>query len=315
MIVMLKAGRRFLHLETGPTFEGKKVSACLGEVACFLGNLVGTLAIATMGRLEWNWRIHHHPYQRGQRTLISFQLKPKVPMFIRHNNRWWRRSLLEFIRGSTKCAFLSLFHGPPQKASSLTQLFWRSPMCWTNMPAKSPLSSFSASHEVVTGVVPLHYVVLQFSLSPPPSPFPCLTVLGYTILKQFMSIFGLGCLLLLSCMSCLYILEIKPLLVSPFVNIYFCPVGCLFAFFMVSLAVQQLVSLIRSHLFIFVLIFIAWGDWPKKTLVWFMSENVLLIFSSSFMVSCLMCKSLSHLGFIFLYGERMCSKFIDLHAA
>lgn len=88
MIVMLKAGRRFSHVETGPTFEGKEVSACLGEVACFLGNLVGTLAIATTGRLEWNWRIHHHPYQRGQRTLISFQLKPKVPMFIRHSNRW-----------------------------------------------------------------------------------------------------------------------------------------------------------------------------------------------------------------------------------
>ena len=47
-----------------------------------------------------------------------------------------------------------------------------------------------------------------------------------------------------------------------------------------------------------------------------MSENVLpLLSSKSFMVSCLMCKSLSHLEFIFLYGERMCSKFIDLHAA
>ena len=61
-------------------------------------------------------------------------------------------------------------------------------------------------------------------------------------------------------MSCLYILEIKPLSVSSFVNISFHPVVCLFALFMVSLAVQQLVHLIRSHLFLFVLIFIALGD-------------------------------------------------------
>ena len=63
----------------------------------------------------------------------------------------------------------------------------------------------------------------------------------------------------------------------------------LFEFFMVSFAVQKLVNLIRSHLFIFVFISIALGDWPKKTLVQFMSENVLpMISSRSFMVSCLM---------------------------
>ena len=45
-----------------------------------------------------------------------------------------------------------------------------------------------------------------------------------------------------------------------------------------------------------------------------MSENVLPMFSSkSFMVSCLMFKSLSHFEFIFVYGERVCSNFIDLH--
>ena len=47
-----------------------------------------------------------------------------------------------------------------------------------------------------------------------------------------------------------------------------------------------------------------------------MSENVLPMFSSrSFMVFCLMFKSLSHLGFIFVYSERLCSNFTDLHAA
>ena len=57
------------------------------------------------------------------------------------------------------------------------------------------------------------------------------------------------------------------------------------------------------------------GDWLKKTLIWFMSENVLLMLSSSFMVSCLMFKSLSHFEFIFVHGVRVYSEFIDLHAA
>ena len=54
---------------------------------------------------------------------------------------------------------------------------------------------------------------------------------------------------------------------------------------MVSFAVSKLFILIRSHWFIFVFIFLALGDWAKKTFVWLMSENVLLMFSSrSFMV-------------------------------
>ena len=47
-----------------------------------------------------------------------------------------------------------------------------------------------------------------------------------------------------------------------------------------------------------------------------MSENVLPMFSSrSFMVSCLIFKSLSPFQFIFVYGERVCSNYIDLHVA
>ena len=62
--------------------------------------------------------------------------------------------------------------------------------------------------------------------------------------------------------------------------------GCLFILFMVFFALQKFVSLIRSHLFIFVFISTALGEWPKKTLVWYMSENVVLMISSrSFMVS------------------------------
>ena len=47
-----------------------------------------------------------------------------------------------------------------------------------------------------------------------------------------------------------------------------------------------------------------------------MSENVLPMFSSrSFMVSCLILKSLSHFEFMFVHGVRVCSSFIDLRAA
>ena len=74
-------------------------------------------------------------------------------------------------------------------------------------------------------------------------------------------------------MSYLYILEIKPL-VAGFTNIFSHSLGCLFILCMVSFALHKLVSLIRFHLFIFAFISIALRDWPKKTLVWFMSENV-----------------------------------------
>ena len=71
---------------------------------------------------------------------------------------------------------------------------------------------------------------------------------------------GLFVFLLSSCISCLYILEIKPLLDVSFVNIFSHFVCCLFVLFMVSFSVQGLVHLIRSHLFTFVYIFIALGD-------------------------------------------------------
>ena len=46
--------------------------------------------------------------------------------------------------------------------------------------------------------------------------------------------------------------EIKPLSVASFANILSHSVGCLFVLLIVSFAVQKLISLVRSHLFIFV---------------------------------------------------------------
>ena len=75
---------------------------------------------------------------------------------------------------------------------------------------------------------------------------------------------GLFVFLLLSCMSCLDLLEIKPLAVTSFVNIFTHSVGCLFVLFMVSFAVQKLVSLTGSHLFIFAFVSFALGDNLRK---------------------------------------------------
>ena len=70
---------------------------------------------------------------------------------------------------------------------------------------------------------------------------------------------GFFVFLILSCISCLYILEINPLSVAPFANVFSHSVGCLFVLFMASFAVQKLLSLIRSYLFIFVFISITPG--------------------------------------------------------
>ena len=95
-----------------------------------------------------------------------------------------------------------------------------------------------------------------------------------------------GAIFLFSCMNCWYISEIKPMSVALFANIFAHSVGHLFVLFIYLFAVQKLVSLFRFFLFIF--ISIALGGWPMKILVWFVSENVLPMFSSSsFMVSCL----------------------------
>ena len=63
-------------------------------------------------------------------------------------------------------------------------------------------------------------------------------------------------------------------------------------------------SLIRSHLFIFVFIFITLGDESKKIFPWFMSQSVFPMFSSkSFIVSGLTFRSLIYFDFIFVYGD------------
>ena len=78
---------------------------------------------------------------------------------------------------------------------------------------------------------------------------------------------GLFVFLVLSFLSCLYILEINPLSVVSFAIIFFHSEGCLFALLVVAFAVQKLLSLIRSHLFTFLFISLTLGGGSQRTLL------------------------------------------------
>ena len=81
---------------------------------------------------------------------------------------------------------------------------------------------------------------------------------------------------------------------------------------MISFAMQKFLSLIRSHLSVFVFTLITLGGMSKMIL----QRLYQRMFSSKrFIVSSLTLMSLIHFEFIFVHAVRECSNFIVLHVA
>ena len=107
---------------------------------------------------------------------------------------------------------------------------------------------------------------------------------------------GLFVFLVLSCMSCLYILEVNPLSVVSFAIIFSYSEGCLFTLLIVSFVVQKLLCLIRSHFFFFY--FHYFGRWViEDSAVIYVGECFAYVFLSgltcrtliNFQFFCLLC--------------------------
>ena len=96
----------------------------------------------------------------------------------------------------------------------------------------------------------------------------CMSFLEKYLFRFFSHLFiGLFVFLVLSCMSCLYILEMNPLSVVSFTIIFSYSEGYLFTLLIVFFAVQKLLSLIRSHLFTFAFISVTLGGGSKRILL------------------------------------------------
>ena len=124
--------------------------------------------------------------------------------------------------------------------------------------------------------------------------------------------FLIGFFFTLRCSCCLCILVINPLSVTFFANIFF-HLWVVFSFDYGFLCCSKAFKFNWVSFVYFV--YITLGDRYKNTLVWFMSQSVLLLlFSRRFIVSSLTFRTLVHFEFIFVCGVTKCSHFRHIAA-
>ena len=93
-------------------------------------------------------------------------------------------------------------------------------------------------------------------------------------------VLGLYLFLILSCMSCLYVLEMNSLWVSWFANLSSYLEGCACLLFRVSFGRQMVLRVMKSHFLICGLFFIILRGRSTADFLHFMSDHVLFIFFS-----------------------------------
>ena len=115
---------------------------------------------------------------------------------------------------------------------------------------------------------------------------PLYVLLGEVSVQAFCPVFNwIFAFVVCTCVSSLYILEIKPLSEVSLANIFSHTVSSLFILLMFSLAIKKLCNFMKSHLFILSIISLAIGDILVKILLHGISEIFLPMFSSrTFMV-------------------------------